>query len=123
MSKNVSFVCRDELCEWLESKADEEMKSVSSVCQDIVAEAFHRERAVEADKDGESPSDKGGQSPPTDPLETPPFTDHPEAWYVPESADPDKRVAVKVPDRLGLRSDRRYYKTYDGAAAAIERWY
>lgn len=44
MSQTVSFVARDELAEWLEQRADDRMKSISAVCQDIVAAQYRRER-------------------------------------------------------------------------------
>ena len=63
MSKTVSFVARDELAEWLESQASAEMKSVSAVCQDIVAAEYRRQRETETDIGGETPSDKDGSTP------------------------------------------------------------
>jgi len=44
MSKTVSFVARDELAEWLELRAERQMKSISAVCQDIVAAEYRRQR-------------------------------------------------------------------------------
>jgi len=114
MSKTVSFVTRDELAEWLESRADAEMKSISAVCQDIVAAEYHRQNGENTAKPGQEPSD---------PLDEPPFTTNPYAWYEPNTADSDEIAAVRVPDSAGLASDVRYYKTYDGAAEAIRRWY
>lgn len=57
MSETVSFVARDSLADWLESQADEEMKTVSSFVQDIVAAEYRRQTGSEADKSGltESP--------------------------------------------------------------------
>lgn len=114
MSKTVSFVARDDLAEWLESRADAEMKTVSSVVQDIVADAYRRQTEEETGKGGEES---------TDPLEQSPFTDYPQAWYEPETQDPDEIVAVRIPDHSHVSEDRRYYKTYEGAAKAIRRWY
>lgn len=54
MSKTVSFVVRDELAEWLEQRAEERMKSISAVCQDIVASEYRREREGETGKVGQS---------------------------------------------------------------------
>lgn len=118
MSKTVSFVARDELAEWLESKADEEMKTTSSLVQDIVAAEYRREKA---DTDASDAGKRGGGV--TDPLEQSPFTEHPHAWYEPDTNDPDEIVAVRIPDSAHISEDRRYYKTYDGAAKAIRRWY
>jgi len=53
MSKTISFVARDELADWLESRAEEEMKSVSAVCQDIVVAEYKREQAEKPDKGGQ----------------------------------------------------------------------
>ena len=56
MSKTVSFVAKDELAEWLERRAEERMKSVSAVCQDIVAAEYRRERdrkTVKPDQSGD----------------------------------------------------------------------
>jgi alkanesulfonate monooxygenase SsuD/methylene tetrahydromethanopterin reductase-like flavin-dependent oxidoreductase (luciferase family) len=57
MSQTVSFVARDELAEWLDRRAEERMKSISAVCQDIVAAEYRRERAAEADKPDQSGDD------------------------------------------------------------------
>jgi len=113
MSKTVSFVARDELAEWLESRADEEMKSISAVCQDIVAADYHRQSGN---------SDEPGQES-NGPLEEPPFSTHPNAWYEPNTNDPDEIVAVRIPNSARIAEGRRYYKTYAGAAKAIRRWY
>lgn len=53
MGQTVSFVARDDLADWLESRAGEEMKTVSSLVQDIVAAEYRRQRGVEAGKSGE----------------------------------------------------------------------
>lgn len=114
MSKTVSFVARDDLAVWLESRADEEMKTVSSVVQDIVAKEYRAQSREDAGKGG-------GES--SDPLDEPPFSNHPNAWYEPSTSDPDEIVAVRTPDSAAVNGDRRYYKTYPGAAKAIRRWY
>lgn len=114
MSKTVSFVARDELAEWLESQADEEMKTISSVVQDIVAENYRRNARSDADSGDEQPEN---------PLENPPFTTYPDAWYEPETDDSDEIVAVRIPESADLSEDRRYYKTYEGAAKSIRRFY
>jgi hypothetical protein len=114
MSETVSFVARDELAEWLESRAEVEMKSISAVCQDIVAAEYHRQSGENTDKPGQESSG---------PLDEPPFTTHPNAWYEPNTNDPDEIVGVRIPDSAHVSEDRRYYKTYPGAAKAIRRWY
>jgi len=57
MSKTVSFVARDELAEWLESRADAEMKSISAICQDIVAAEYRRQNGREAAKPDQTQDD------------------------------------------------------------------
>jgi hypothetical protein len=57
MSKTVSFVARDELAEWLESRADERMKSISAVCQDIVAAEYRRQKGTETAKPDQTQDD------------------------------------------------------------------
>jgi hypothetical protein len=114
MSKTVSFVAREELAEWLESRADAEMKTVSSVVQDIVAKEYRAQSGVDTDKSAGASSG---------PLEELPFTSHPEAWYEPNTNDPDEILGVRIPESAEVSEDRRYYKTYDGAAKAIKRWY
>lgn len=57
MSKTVSFVARDELAEWLESLADAEMKSISAVCQDIVAAEYRRQEGAETAKPDQTQDD------------------------------------------------------------------
>jgi len=130
MSKTISFVARDELADWLESQADEEMKTISSVCQDIIASEYRRQTRENADKSGnagggEEKSGVGdsGQEADKGPLEKPPFTEYPNAWYEPDTSDPDEIVAVRIPDDATVSEDRRYYKTYEGAKAGIKRWY
>lgn len=63
MGKTVSFVAREELAEWLESRADEEMKTVSSLVQDIVAAEYRRQNQAEGGKSGQKGPDKGGFTP------------------------------------------------------------
>ena len=50
MTKTVSFVARDELAEWLEQEAEEQMTSISAVCQQVVAEEYRR-RETEDEKE------------------------------------------------------------------------
>jgi hypothetical protein len=76
-----------------------------------------------AEKRIEELEEKLDEEKPPDELQEPPFSDHPRAWYEPDTHDPDEIVAVRIPDDVGGVEDRRYYKTYDGAAQAIRRWY
>lgn len=57
MSKTVSFVARDELAEWLEQQADDRMKSISAVCQDIVAAEYRRQKEAETAKPDQTQDD------------------------------------------------------------------
>jgi hypothetical protein len=129
MSKTVSFVARDELADWLESKADKEMKTISSLCQDIIASEYRRQTQENPDKSGntegggeKSGVDDSSQEDDKSPLEQPPFSENTQAWYRPNVQDDDVVVAVRNPvDHT--EETRRYYKTYDGAAKAIRRWW
>ena len=110
MSKTVSFVARDELAEWLEQRAETEMKSISAVCQDIVAAEYRREQGQETAKPGQS-GDEGDV-----------FDRNPEKWYEPKGK---YDYAVHIPEYADIADagDTRYYKTQDGAAKALRRWY
>ena len=57
MSKTVSFVARDELAEWLEQRAEDRMKSISAVCQDIVAAEYRRQDEEQASIGGQTQDD------------------------------------------------------------------
>ena len=61
MSKTVSFVARDELAEWLEQRAEDRMKSISAVCQDIVAAEYRRQDEEQASIDGQT-QDEGADA-------------------------------------------------------------
>jgi predicted transcriptional regulator len=110
MSKTVSFVARDELAEWLEQRAEERMKSISAVCQDIVAEEYRRQQDEKADKPDQS--EKKGDV----------FDRNPNAWYKPNGK---YDYAVYIPENADISEagGTRYYKTRDGAAKALRRWY
>jgi predicted transcriptional regulator len=107
MSKTVSFVARDELAEWLEQRAESEMKSISAVCQDIVAEEYKRQQS-----DGTSKAEQNHSEAAGDALER-----NPDAWYRPNSAKHD--FAVRSPDG----DETKYYKTREGAVKRVLRWY
>lgn len=114
MGETVSFVAREELAEWLEKRAEAEMKTVSSLVQDIVAEEYHRQREnspSEGDDDGPDVGSDTGES--NDPMER-----HPDVWYVPDSDKYD--FAVRHPSDGDATE---YYKTADGARKRILRWY
>jgi len=116
MSKTVSFVAREELAEWLESEAEDRMKTMSSLVQEIVADEYRRQKGEDTDK----PGDTGGL--PSE-LQRPPFSEHERAWYIPNTQEPDHVVAVRIPESAFPNEDRRYYKTFSGAAKALRRWY
>jgi len=67
MSRTVSFVARDELADWLEQRAEDRMKSISVVCQDIVAAEYRREQDEQA-AIGEQTQDDGDSCP--EPLQS-----------------------------------------------------
>mgnify|MGYP000005137181 CR=1 FL=1 len=113
MSKTVSFVARDELAEWLEQRAETEMKSISAVCQDIVAAEYRREMQENTSKAGDTKTDKDGQNQ----SETGDALDrHPDAWYRPSGKS---NFAVRDPEG----GDTKYYKTRAGAEKRIRNWY
>jgi predicted transcriptional regulator len=60
MSKTVSFVARDELAEWLEQRAEERMKSISAVCQNIVAAEYRRQAQENGGKTDQTQLEIGG---------------------------------------------------------------
>ena len=57
MSRTVSFVARDELADWLEQRAEDRMKSISAVCQDIVAAEYRRQDEKQASIGGQTQDD------------------------------------------------------------------
>lgn len=69
MSKTVSFVARDELAEWLERRAEEQMKSISAVCQDIVAAEYRRQQQSNGGKTDQTQLETGESGSEEDPLE------------------------------------------------------
>lgn len=121
MSETVSFRCSGQLVEFLEQEAERRMTTKSQVAQTLLAEKV---REMQGEDAGNEASTREDGEEETGPLEEPPFTDHPRAWYEPKTQDPDHLVGVRIPDGDGYpNQDRRYYKTYDGAAKAIKRWY
>jgi len=67
MGRTVSFVARDELADWIEQRADERMKSISAVCQDIVAAEYRRQEKEQASI-GDQTQDDGDSGP--EPLQS-----------------------------------------------------
>jgi hypothetical protein len=121
MSRTVSFRCSEELDDFLEAEAERRMTTKSTVAQMIVAEHARESEHGPSGETGESGrqetlegvNDSGGDI----------FDRHPDAWYEPDSAK--HNVAVYVPDDSGTydAGKTRYYKTRDGAAEALRRWY
>ena len=108
MRETVSFVARDELAEWLESRADAEKRTTSSLVEDIVREHYLR-RSSSGGEPAEEPQDA--------------FERHNDAWHRPNSQNYE--FAVAVPESLDLSDagKTRYYKTREKAAEALTRWY
>ncbi|WP_353635669.1 hypothetical protein ABSL23_17430 (plasmid) [Halobacterium sp. NMX12-1] len=100
MGQTVSFVARDELAEWLESRADEEMKSVSAVCQDIVAAEYRRQNPVDTGKGGETEADESEADEP-DALES----DREFSFGTKREAD---AVRTQFPDYISDDDDKRF---------------
>lgn len=114
MGETVSFVAREELAEWLEKRAEEEMKTVSSLVQDIVAEEYHRQSENAGSQGGNDGADVGSDTgDDNDPMER-----HPDVWYHPNSDKYD--YAVRHPED-GDKTE--YYKTKKGARSRILKWY
>lgn len=115
MSKTISFVASDELANYLEEESERRLTTVSSTAQMLLAEKAREMGGV------------GGE---TEPAETAVeasdndvFDDYPDAWYHPSSQKYD--YAVNVPESSGVYDSgkTRYYKTREGAAEALRRWY
>jgi hypothetical protein len=62
MTKTVSFVARDELAEWLEQEAEEQMTSISAVCQQVVAEEYRRRETEDEKEEVPGGSERVGHS-------------------------------------------------------------
>jgi hypothetical protein len=144
MSKTISFVATDELAEYLEAEAERRMTSISSTAQMLLAEkvredrqreqAGNSQRGAEGTDWGENPKDLKTDQERMEELEEMGFFDedsgeypileaHSDAWYKPNSDKHD--YAVEVPEGAGTydEGETRYYKTANGAAQALRRWY
>ena len=128
MSKTVSFVARDELAEWLESQADAEMKTVSAVCQEIVAREYRRQSENERNPARLSETHSAQSEANLAQSETDSASSsfeqvleaYPEKWYEPDGA---RDYAVHEPEGKFMADGPRYFTTKQGAAEAILRWY
>lgn len=120
MSRTVSFRCSEELDEFLDTEADRRMTTKSTVAQMIVAD-YARESdfslSGEAGESGRQETLEGVNESKGDVLEQ-----FPEVWYRP---DGKYSYAVYVPDDAGTHDEgsTRYYKTRNGAANGVRRWY
>lgn len=123
MSETISFVASDELAEFLDREAEKRMTTVSSTAQMLLAEKAREMGDLDEDRAEGDEGGSNGAEASKDPLEQLPFSTHPEAWYEPNASDPDKILAVRIPEEERGAEDRRYYKTVAGAAEAIRRWY
>jgi len=123
MSQTISFVASDELAEYLENEAERRYTTVSSTAQMLLAEKVREEQDEDSGVETDKPALAGDSATEDDVLDQPPFTTHPQAWYEPDTKDPNEIVAVRIPDDVPGADDRRYYKTYEGAASAIKTWY
>lgn len=115
MGKTISFVATEKLAEWLEEESERRMTTVSSTAQQLLAEKYREEQQGEdtATRDAPDPEneDVGEEEPEPDALDR-----NPDKWYRPDSNQ--HNYAVSLPD-----SDRKYYKTREGAAKRIRREY
>jgi len=114
MSKTISFVASDELADFLERESEKRMTTVSSTAQMLLAE---KAREMDGVSEG-AETDKTASESPRDV-----FDRNPDAWYEAESVKYD--YAVYVPDDAGVTDagKTRYYKTRNGAAGGLRRWY
>ena len=121
MSRTVSFRASEELDEFLEQEAERRMTTKSTAAQMIVAEYARESGEVSDESEGANEASEGANeaSEDEDALDR-----HPDVWYHPDSEKHE--YAVRPP---GFRESGepeesvKYYKTRDGAATRIRRWY
>lgn len=133
MSKTISFVASDDLAEFLEDEAERRFTTVSSTAQMLLAEKvrgmerFQEEPTEESEvldrlTEGVSAEEvdeyleQVGTS--QDPLDR-----HQDAWYRPDSEEHDYAVRIPADVEVYDAGETRYYKTRNGAAEAIRKWY
>ena len=121
-SVTVSFRCRGELKEWLESYAEEQMMTTSLAAQQIISQRYQDEQAVSRtieasgsdlhEEEGNSREEKQTETPENSTLRA--YNDY---GYRPRSNKYD--YAVEMPD------DKRpkYYKTERGAIKRLKEEY
>ena len=114
MSKTISFVASDELADFLERESEKRMTTVSSTAQMLLAEKAREMGSVSEGTE----TDKAASEPSEDV-----FDRNPDVWYRPDS--PKNDYAVRVPDDAAVTDTggTRYYKTRNGAAEGLRRWY
>lgn len=124
MSRTVSFRASEELDEYLEQLAEERMTTKSTVAQMLVAERVRQLQSGESETElGGGDVSRGKEESQAAEPETDVFDRHPDKWYQPNSQKHD--YAVAVPDDADVHDagKTRYYKTRDGAAEGLRRWY
>ena len=115
MSKTISFVASDELANYLEEESERRLTTVSSTAQMLLAEKARETGGVRGETE---PAETAAEA-----SENDVFDENPDAWYQPKSKK--NNYAVNVPESAGVydAGKTRYYKTRDGAAEALRRWY
>jgi hypothetical protein len=114
MTKTISFVASDELAEFLEAESEKRMTTISSTAQMLLAEKAREMGGVSDGAETAKPA-SGGEG---DDV----FGRNPDEWYKPSGK---YEYAVHIPEdsTTADAGDTRYYKTRDGAAKALRRWY
>lgn len=121
MSKTVSFVARDELAEWLEQRAEDRMKSISAVCQDIVAAEYRRQQQGDGAKTGQTQLDTDQSGSQKEPLEA-------ETEFEFESRAKADGARADFSEYLSENDDKRFKKvrfekgTPGEVVEELERW-
>jgi predicted transcriptional regulator len=116
MSRTVSFRCSEELDEFLEQEAERRMTTKSTAAQMILAEYARESGKVGDTSEGENDASEGANGA-SEAADTDALDRHPDAWYRPGG---EHDFAVRDPSD---GSNTKYYKTRDGAATRIRRWY
>lgn len=99
------------------------MTTKSTAAQMIVAEYARESGEVGGESEGESDASEGANAA-SEAADTDALDRHPDAWYQPDSNKYE--FAVRHPDHYGPEGgdhEIKYYKTRDGAATRIRRWY
>lgn len=141
-SETISFRCRGELKEWLESYADRRMLTISMAAQEIIAKEYREEQATSqtpdiAPDDGHSESvqkrsgseeeersesvqteeESGGESELEKSVHDQVLAQHPDKWWETRSGSKNN-YGVERPD-----GSRKYYKQKEAAAERVASEY